>query len=330
MATAGTWSSGGTRTFCSSGLACVPPGRVDRHTGVRGTRQRNAQPSAISFEEEMTIFSTLLLALVSTHGIGQDTPQDGIYLRAHAEPAPSVLSQDGQTLFLGAKQPLEILDREFFSQNNGNTKFYLSLTIAYDESVGPSTYILIVAGTAYRQGGSGASGQETSSLSFYVSGQGNATEVSEYIKTPVVYRRHPGHSLLVSFNPTEQEFTVGDEVSATLQIVNVGTDPVSFMKGGRNRAARDNQYVFSARFAGEQAHDIGTSYHFGGLATRLTLNPGEVFEDKISLSKWFAFSESGVYEIHGSYYVAFSDPDAESWRTIWEDYVSADFIVRIE
>jgi hypothetical protein len=76
--------------------------------------------------------------------------------------------------------------------------------------------------------------------------------------------------------------------------------------------------------------DIGTSYHFGGLASRQVLKPGKVFEDKISLSKWFAFDKAGVYEIHGSYYLDFNDPDAESWRTIWEDYVSADFTVQIK
>jgi len=63
------------------------------------------------------------------------------------------------------------------------------------------------------------------------------------------------------------------------------------------------------------------------------LSPGEVFEDKISLSKWFAFDKPGMYVIHGSYYLDFHDPDAESllwWRTIWEDYASAEFTVRIK
>ena len=60
------------------------------------------------------------------------------------------MSQDGRRLFLGAKQTLEIRAREFSSQNNANTRFYLALTVPYDESVGPSSYILIVGGAAYR------------------------------------------------------------------------------------------------------------------------------------------------------------------------------------
>ena len=37
-----------------------------------------------------------------------------------------------------------------------------------------------------------------------------------------------------------------------------------------------------------------------------------------------------MYEIHGSYYLAFNDPDTNSYKHIWEDYVSADFTVRIK
>ncbi len=278
----------------------------------------------------MKRFFTTVLLLVSTYVLAAAQADDGIYLHAQSEPAPSIKTQDGQKLLLGAKQTLEIQKSELFSQNNGNTRFYLSVTIPYDERIGPSTYILIVAGTAYGQSGSGASHKKTSSLSFYISEEKNAMQVSQYMKTPLLYRRHPRHHLLVSFTPTAQEFSVGQDVRATLQITNVGTHSISFMKGGRNRAARDNQYVVSARHGGKQVDDIGTSYHFGGLASRRVLKPGEVFEDTISLSKWFAFDKAGRYELHGSYYLDFNAPDAASWRTLWEDYVSADFTVLIK
>ena len=276
-----------------------------------------------------TLVATVLL-LVIFYAVGEAQPGDGFYLRAEGEPAPWIESQDRQRLFLGARQQLRIQKAEIFSQNNANDKFHLYLTIPYDEKLGPSSYILIVGGTAYTQSGSGASQNETSSLSFYILEEENAKQVSRYMKTPVVYRGHPGHNLRISFTPTKQEFRVGEEVTATLRIANVGANTISFMKGGRNRAARDNQYVFSARYNGKQVDDIGTSFHFGGLAFRRVLKPGEVFEDKISLSKWFAFDKAGMYEIHGSYYLDFNDPDAATWRTIWEDYASADFIVTIK
>jgi len=55
-----------------------------------------------------------------------------------------------------------------------------------------------------------------------------------------------------------------------------------------------------------------------------------VFEDKVSLQKWFSFTESGIYEIHGSYYLDFQEPEDGPWKTIWEDYASADFILKIK
>lgn len=42
-----------------------------------------------------------------------------------------------------------------------------------------------------------------------------------------------------------------------------------------------------------------------------------------------SFDKTGLYEVHGSYYLDFNDPDAESLRTIWEDYISADFTLKI-
>jgi len=263
--------------------------------------------------QEMKVFTTTLLLLVNACVLGVDQPDDGIYLRASGKPAPWVRGQDGQKIFLGTRQTLAIQKCELVSQNNANTRFRLSVTVPYDKSIGPSTHVLVVAGTACRQAGSGSMQERTSSLGFRISGEENGKRVSEYMKTPLVYRRHPRHNLRVSFTPTSQEFAVEDEVTATLQITNVGTNRVAFMQGGRNRAPRDNQYIFSARHRGEQVDDIGTSYHFGGLAARRVVEPGGVFKDQISLSKWFAFDRPGMYEIHGSYYLDFKDPDAESW-----------------
>ena len=279
--------------------------------------------------------TTMLLLLVGACALGADQPGDGIYLWSKDGSAPPITSQAGKKMFLGARQDLKIQSLDLSSRNNANTRFNLSLTLPYDKNIGPSSYILIVSGTAYEQIASGAgrenaSQEKTSSISFRILGDKNARQVSQYLKTPIVYRKHPRHNLLVSFTPTKQEFSIGDEVTATLRITNVGTNTISFLQGGRNRAERDNQYVFCARYKLQQVEDIGTSGHTGGLGRWCVLKPGEVFEDKISLSKWFSFDKAGTYEVHGSYYLDFNDPDDESRRTIWEDYVSADFIVIIK
>ncbi len=273
---------------------------------------------------------TALLMLIGTYAVGADQPDDGIYLRADGEPASWIVSQDGQKVFLGAKQDMKIQKSELFSQDNANTRFYLWLTVPYDKTIGPSSCVLMIGGTGYRQTGSGASLEETSSLIFYISGEENAKEVSKRLSVPLGCRTHPRHTLLVSFIPAKQAFNPGEEVTVTFRIKNIGTNTVSFIKGGRNRAARDNQYVFSARRRGNQVEDIGTSDHCGGIAGRRLLKSGDVFEDTISLSKWFAFTEPGIYEIHGAYYLDFKAPESDSWRTIWEEYVSADFMVTVK
>ncbi len=276
----------------------------------------------------MKRFFTSLLLLVGIAILGADQPDNGIYLRIREETAQSAMSQDGQKIYLGKKQELKILKSELSSENNANDRFLLELTIPYDENLEPGSYILIVGGTAYGQSGA-AWDKKTSLLSFKFFGNENAKLVSEYLKTPVTYRMHPQYSLRVLFIPSKQKFNIGEEVTATLQIANVGTKILAFRKGGRNRAARDNQYVFSAYLNSRQVKDIGSSFNFGGAFGSRVLNPGEVFEDKISLSKWFAFDKAGIYVIHGSYYLAFTDPGAKSCKTIWEDYVSADFTVHI-
>ena len=255
--------------------------------------------------------------------------ENGIYERSQGTAAVLVRAQGGQEVRFGKRATLQILKTEMFSQNKENTQFSLSVTIPYDPGLGPSSYILFVDGTAYRQGGAGSS-QKGSSLSFYITGDDKAQQVAKYFGTSVRYRRHPGYKLQVSFIPAKSEFETGEEVIVTLRITNVGTKAIAFMQGGRNRAARDNQYIFSARYQGKQVEDIGTSYHFGGMSVRRVLEPSEVFEAKVSLNKWFLFKEAGLYEIHGSYYLDFLDPEDDSWRIIWEDYASADFVVTIK
>lgn len=276
------------------------------------------------------LLSVIAFTISCNSGFAANQLDDGFYLQERSKPAELILSHDGQKVFIGAKQSLKISQSWLSSQNNENSKFYLSVTIPFNMEIGPSTYILMVDGKAYRQTGSGSSQKKTSSLNFYISGVENAEQVSEFVKTPVAYRRHPRHNLLVSFTPAKKEFSVGDDVDVILKIKNVGTNSISFKKGGRNRAVRDNQYIFSARLGGKQVEDIGTSYHFGGIAVRRALKPNEVFEDSISLNSWFAFDKAGMYKMHGAYYLDFNDPDTESYITIWDAYVSADFIIRIK
>jgi hypothetical protein len=59
------------------------------------------------------------------------------------------------------------------------------------------------------------------------------------------------------------------------------------------------------------------------------LQPGTVFEDEVSLGKWFRLTEIGVYDLHGSYFPAFVKPERVAFETLREDHVGADFTITI-
>jgi len=270
------------------------------------------------------------IILVLAVSASADVPENGIYHCAQAENGKMIIAVGGKEVYFGDDGRLDIMDAMISAQDNANTNFYLALDIPYDTTIECAAYVLVVDGTAYLQGGYGSSENISSSINFHVPGQERAEQVAEYFAIPLLLRRHPGHQFLVSFVPDKESFTVGEDVMVTLQITNIGSDTIAFMKGGRNRAARDNQYIFSAERNYEQVEDIGSSMHMGGMAFSKKLVPGEMFEDSISLKKWFAFAEPGMYAVHGSYYLAFQDPEDDTWRTLWEDHVAADFYVRVD
>jgi hypothetical protein len=190
-----------------------------------------------------------------------------------------------------------------------------------------SGYVLVVASRGYLQAGSGRS-PDVYTLDFGFSGADDALAVSRYLNAQIVYHRHPGQQLLVSFTPAKPSFRIGDDVSVTFRIKNVGVNTVAFSKGGAYRgASRDNQYSFSARLWSRQVQDIGSSNHLGGLVGTIVLKSGEVFEDHVDLKKWFAFDQPGAYEVLGSYSMSYFDPEGEAFRTIWSDYVTSAFEV---
>ena len=272
----------------------------------------------------------LLLLSITTFAFAEDHPDDGIYLRSHSKSALWVNTQDEKKVFLGASQDLRIEKSIFISLDNANKRLLLSLTIPYDARIDLSTYILVVDGVAFRQSGFGSSPEKTSQISFCISGEDKAKKVSKLLGVPVSLRRHPGHKLLISFTPTRGEFDVGTEVTVTFQVTNVGTDTVSFMRSERKGTGRDNQYLFSAYYRGRQVKDVGTFNRSTLKAIECVLKPGEAFEDKIDLSKWFSFVEPGIYELHGACSLAFFEIKDKLSDMIWVDYVSGDFMVKIK
>ncbi len=280
----------------------------------------------------------LLLAAMAVHSA--EPPADGLYLAAR-EPNPAQYrSQDGQTVYLGAKADPEIVEKVFKSQGNTNDSFRLLLGTPYrQESV--LWHVLVVAGKVYRQTESSGNSDRWW-IEFRITGDDSAREVSKYLGVPVVYYRHPGHHLRVTITTGPESFAPGADIFATLQIENIGIEPVAFMKGGRTgHSGRNNQFIFTAYRRGKTVPDIGEMETSGGTAVRILLKPGESTRQTVLLNEWFGFKETGVYNLHGSYYMVFTEPEprpGEAMRmstgvyqeAIWTDFVGADFNIRIK
>ena len=141
-------------------------------------------------------------------------------------------------------------------------------------------------------------------------------------------RRHPGHRMQVQFIADKESYPSGEPVVVTLQIKNIGDSPFMFMRGGRQRGHRDNQFAFSAQQGDSMLADIGNPTHFGGLGSFVSLAPNEAVHIPVDLTSWFNFTKTGRIFIRGSYYMQFVD--AEGYSQIWEDFACAEFYITIE
>lgn len=292
----------------------------------RSGRGPNPKPTLVSTVRAIAVW---ICFVFSGTAYGQAVP-DGFYLLSNDSSAPSVPARNGEQILVGLAQEIRVMRSVLYSEDNANSRFILNIWISHAAlAAAPSMpFALVVSGRAYVSGGGSSS--DDVPVDFRISGGENAEQVARYLDTTVNYRRHPKHELLVEFIPRKERFRIGDEVRVKLRVTNVGNNAVSFLKGGRNRGVRDNQYAFSAWLFGRQVRDIGSNIDHGGIGVMRVLAPGEVFADEVSLNMWFSFDQPGRYEVHGSYLLDFSDPDGESFGIMWTDYVSADFTVRID
>lgn len=275
--------------------------------------------------------TSALAVLLAGSAAHAQTLTDGFYRLSSDTSAPSVTSQDGRSLSLGPVQEIAVGQSRIYAEDNANSQFWINVGVPQNVRDDAFSYVLVVADRGYPSIGGGG-GNDSYQISFRISGADDAEHLSRFLGTPVIYRKHPGHQLLVSFTPTKASFRARDEVTAKFRIENIGTNAIAFRKGGQYRGStRDNQFEFSARLQGRQVPGIGTNFHMGGLSGRQVLKAGAVFEDEVSLGNWFAFDKSGRYEILGTYDLTFFDPDPEAdWTPIWTDLVSSEFAVTID
>jgi len=256
---------------------------------------------------------------------------DGFYRQTADGSGIEVKVEDGRLLRLGEKIDFEILDGWIGASNRSNTRFCLSVNVPYKQGLSMERHVFVFLGKFYEQGASGANGHEISSLEFYVQTETAAQAVADHFNFTLHKKRHPGHQMFVTYAPTKEVFNFGDAIDVELRIENVGTTTFAFMKGGRNRASRDNQYTFAAFCGHKGVPDIGSCMHFGGLAGPVILEPGNVFIDTVDLMKWFSFSETRAsYSLTGTYFMEFVDPESDKFESIWSDYATGEFQLSVE
>lgn len=230
---------------------------------------------------------------------------------------------DGFYTASNAPANLKVTGAKLNALDNLNTRFWLSVSTPDDGRELPGLWLKI--GESKIPCVSRGSNQgKNRSYGFGGVDQLVLKQVTKLLGIEPQLREHPGYQLAVNFQPAKHEFAAGEDVVATLVIKNVGSIPFSFMDGGRNRGARNNQFSITCFRSGKAVRDTGDSRHFGGLAGRKTVKPGEVFTKQVSLQKWFKCDQPGFYTLVGSYYFE-AVPNDDSMRTIWTDYATGEF-----
>ncbi|HEV3079951.1 MAG TPA: hypothetical protein VGY66_09235 [Gemmataceae bacterium] len=259
-------------------------------------------------------------------------PSDGVYL-VHLEGAgPKVMrNDDGDPLVLGERLADKFGQAVIESDSNDNSRFSLDLKGAGPFPPGhPGPMALLIGGrcfVVYSNSDPEPDGKRQ--LGSIIIGAEAMQVVAKKFKVEPRLRKHPGYQLLATWTPDQAGYKAGEPITLTLKIKNVGAQAAAFFDGGAQRGARNNQFGFTAFHSGKAVPDTGDPLNFGGKASLEVLEPGESFSKSVRLDDWFKFNEPGVYQITGTYKLAFYDPKSKPRRPLWTDFASGECSVRI-
>lgn len=266
-----------------------------------------------------------LVAVVLAAGVAcaQDqVPANGLYNVVSSD-GVAVKTLDGSEIRLGERLSQTVVGARLVSNRNDNEGY--SLRFHLTPNVGRAALYVDGFCVSFRTS-QGALNDVT------VTSSAAAQAFARYLGVEPRLREHPGYALETRFVPTRAAFSSDEPVIVTLKIENVGHVPVTFVAGGRQRGARDNQFGFTAFGPfGAPVPDTGDPQNVGGIGSIITLAPAETFRKEVDLRKWFAFTQLGVYRLKGTYDLDFSDSPGDLGLTkIWTDVAAASFSVTIK
>jgi hypothetical protein len=226
------------------------------------------------------------------------------------------------------------------SSSNDDKHYVLALYALHSFSLPCDQVGLIVGSTTIRFDSQAVINGQRVDMATSIDDPEVISQIAEYFHIKVQKRRHPGHRMLVEYIPDKEEFSVGEPVTVTLRITNIGDTEFAFMEGGRQRGPRDNQFAFSAELAeselvggervGKMVPDTGDPMNYGGQMSTVRLKPGQSHDIQVDLADWFKFKRGETYYVRGSYLMELIDPKTRDSDTIWEDYACAEFTVKMK
>ncbi len=248
----------------------------------------------------------------------------GLYAMKYEGPGEAVAraDADGQ-IVLGQRLSPQLRNAAVVSLSNDNSQFQVSLVAGpIAEGTDRQRLAIVVAGRCMPVASHRDRGADGSiAVQASVLGQEAAEKIAAELGVKPRLRTHPGHQLLVSFKPQRPKYRVGEPVTLTMTIRNVGKTTVRFYDGGSQRGPRNNQFGFTAFGSygfGKPVPDTGDPTNFGGMMGLKTLGPSDVFVKDANLSDWFKFNSADSYQVTGMYHLTLLDENSRD--ALWDDF----------
>jgi hypothetical protein len=275
----------------------------------------------------------------------ESKPSSGVYILTK-DPVHLPRGDGTAQLPLGDKLAARFDHPALISDTNDNSHLDLSVEclLAREDERKPMA-ILLAGKTFYVKAMTHAGGR------FYlqadVAGPEIAQAVADELNIKPKFRTHPGHQWVVSLRPDKDSYQVGDPITLTLTIKNVGQTTLSFTDGVLPPGWRNNQFEFVAfkhvGFETPMADTGNASIRVMGSTLEavvpgeappkpprpIVLKPGEEFKTDVNLGDWFKFDAPDSYRVRALYHVLLQTLD-RSQQVLWDDCAVGQCTFRID
>lgn len=108
-----------------------------------------------------------------------------------------------------------------------------------------------------------------------------------------------GYKIEAGFVPDKKEIILGENISMTFYVKNLGQKPYQFFVGGDNRGSvrHNNFHITAVNENGIAVKDPYSYDNFGGLGNDINLEQGEIYAERLYLGHWCEFDKPGVYTV---------------------------------